>query len=72
MDVATLRMILEHLPDDLEVHIAGRGPVGEVRRHEHQRWVQPHVFLDVGESVRVVGRFRDARTLAVRLEAVTS
>jgi hypothetical protein len=69
MNVATLRTILEHLPGDLTVHVAGRGEVQEVRRNANERWLTPGVFLDTGERLRLKGRFVDRRTLDVRLEA---
>lgn len=72
MRVIELRTILEHLPDDAEVQIAGRGPCGQVRHPEAQRWVTPGVFLDVGDGCVVRGRFRERRTLAVRLEGLAS
>lgn len=72
MTVIQLRTILEHLPDDLTVYVAGRGELAEVRRPEGQRWVTPGVYLDTGEVLRLSGRFRDRRTLDVRLEGLAS
>lgn len=66
MNVATLRAILEHLPDDLPVHIAGHGELVSVRRTAPP-WVANGVHLDVrGPLLR--GHFVDRRTLNVRLQ----
>lgn len=70
MDVRTLRTVLEHLPDDLPVFIAGRGEIRQVRRPEAQRWVTPGVYLDDRGEGMLRGRFIDMRTLRVRLEAL--
>lgn len=68
MTVAMLRAILEHLPDDLTVHVAGRGELTSVRR-QRGAWVGAGVYLDVrGPLLR--GVFIDIRTLKVRLHAL--
>lgn len=73
MTVAELRIILDHLPDDLPLYLPA-GELCEVRRANEQ-WQQPGVWLDVarrGEAVFLKGRFRDRRTLDVRLEGLAS
>lgn len=67
MTVAELRTILEHLPDHLDVQIAGRGVLVSVRRHFDQFAPSDGVFLDI-RGPQFKGRCRDARTLRVRLE----
>lgn len=70
MVVAELRMILEHLPDDLPVYVEA-GELCEVRRNnDANRWLRRGVWLDVarrGEPLYLAGRFKDRRTLDVRL-----
>lgn len=66
-----LRAILEHLPDELVVHVAGRGEVVSARRTDHVAGMGDGLHLDVrGPMLR--GTYRDARTLRVRLEAMAS
>lgn len=74
MRVEELAVILEHLPPDLPIHIAGKGELMEVPRYNpsHNPWVGNAVFVDVGEALRVKGRVRDRRTLDVRLEGLAS
>lgn len=74
MNVAQLRIVLEHLPDDLTVFTPA-GEVCEVRRNTNDPWRRPGVWLDIarrGEPVWLQGRFHDRRTLEVRLEALSS
>lgn len=70
MTAAELRVILEHVPDDLPVFIAGRGEVVSCRRPV-ERYTTPGVYLDV-RGPRLRGLFRDRRTLNVRLEGLAS
>ena len=68
MTTAELRIILEHLPDDLPVHIAGRGELVSARRTSPP-WSTNGLHLDVrGPMLR--GVYRDRRTLDVRLESI--
>jgi hypothetical protein len=69
MNVAALRVILDHLPDDLPVKIAGRGDLVSVRRHFDQIRSVDELNLDLRGPV-FKGRCRDLRTLRVRLEAL--
>lgn len=68
MTAAELHAILEHLPPDLPVHIAGHGEVTSARRPVDP-WTLPALYLDV-KGPLLGGRFRDLRTLRVRLEAL--
>lgn len=70
MRVAELACILEHLPPELPVHIAGQGEVVSARRPVDP-WTEPALYLDV-RGPRLGGRFRDQRTLLVRLEGLAS
>lgn len=70
MTVAELRTILEHLPDGLEVHIAGHGEITSVRvPYPRDLWTHRAVYVDV-RGQRLKGVFTDRRTLDVRLEAL--
>ena len=74
MTVAELRVVLEHLPDDLPVWIHGHGIVNEVRRPYGHPGQTVGVHLDVRDHDELVlkGLFIDRRTLNVRLEGIAS
>lgn len=68
MNVAQLRCVLEHLPDDLPVHVAGLGECVSARRPVAP-WIAPALYLDT-RGPMLHGTYRDKRTLLVRLEGL--
>lgn len=74
MTVAQLRVVLEHLPDDLPVWIHGHGVVNEVRRAAGHPGQTVGVHLDVQphDALVVKGVFIDRKTLDVRLQGLAS
>lgn len=68
MNVAQLRCVLEHLPDELPVHIAGHGECVSARRPVAP-WITAALYLDTRGPL-LHGTYRDKRTLNVRLEAL--
>jgi hypothetical protein len=68
VNVAALRLILEHCRGDMPVHIAGAGELVSVR-HSREPWTENGLYLDV-RGPMLKGTFLDAKTLRVRLEAM--
>lgn len=78
MNVAELRTILEHVPDDLPVKLPRGVECWEVRLVRAAPWITAQLVLDehmVGgirfDKIGLRGRFRDRRTLDVRLDDIT-
>jgi hypothetical protein len=78
VNVAELRIILDHVPDDLEVRIWGTGHVTEVRRRTAYHDIVPALVLansrwrdPADDTFSLSGPFRRSHELLLKLDPAT-